>query len=92
MYQILYTNNFKKNLKKLLKSGNFPREKIENIIDVLSGGEILEPSLNNHKLHGKYIGMYECHIRPDVLLIYEKDNKEKVIILVDMGSHAELFK
>ncbi len=91
MYQILYTNTFKKNLRKIIKSGNFPRERVEAIIDMISGGAKLEPSLNNHKLHGKYDGTYECHIRPDMLLIYKKDNEEKVITLLDIGSHSDLF-
>ncbi|KAB0582029.1 type II toxin-antitoxin system mRNA interferase toxin, RelE/StbE family [Campylobacter sputorum] len=33
----------------------------------------------------------ECHIRPDFLLIYRKENKILVLTLVDLGSHSELF-
>lgn len=92
MYQIIFSNNFKKQSRKIIKSGQCPREKIENVIDILASGELLKLSLHNHKLQGKYNGLYECHIRPDVLLIYEKDEKLKLITLVALGSHNELFK
>ena len=47
---------------------------------------------NDHKLKGNYKDYRECHIKPDLLLIYKK--KEEVLILtcIDLGSHSELFR
>lgn len=33
----------------------------------------------------------ECHITPDWLLIYRRDNEKLILILIDTGSHSELF-
>ena len=40
---------------------------------------------------GKYQGFRECHIQPDWLLIYLKENDVLTLTLVDTGSHADLF-
>jgi len=41
-------------------------------------------------LQGEYAKFQECHLKPDLLLIYcIEDN---ILKLVDIGSHAELFK
>ena len=62
------------------------------IIEKLSKGEVLEQKYNDHKLKGNYSEYRECHIKPDLLLIYKK--KEDILILtyVDLVSHSKLFK
>jgi mRNA interferase YafQ len=35
--------------------------------------------------------MRECHIKPDVLLIYWIDDENQKLVLERVGSHAELF-
>lgn len=44
-----------------------------------------------HKLIGNYKGCLECHIMPDLLIIWEQDEKEMEIYLLDIGSHSDLF-
>ena len=34
----------------------------------------------------------ECHIQPDILLEYQKHNKELILLLLGIGSHSDLFK
>ncbi|GAD20125.1 putative addiction module toxin [Helicobacter fennelliae] len=68
-YSILLANSFKKEAKKLNK------EDIKltmQIIDRLANDEILEEKYKDHKLKGKYTGCKECHIKPNLLLIYKK--------------------
>ena len=43
----------------------------------------------DHALSGEWSGFRECHIKPDLLLIYESG--EDFIQLVRLGSHSELF-
>ena len=43
----------------------------------------------DHPLAGNWIGFRECHIQPDMLLIY--DNSGDKLILVRLGTHSELF-
>ena len=46
-----------------------------------------------HFLTGNYKGHLECHIEPDLLIIWlQYDDEQKRIVLTRLGSHAELFK
>ncbi|MDI9349299.1 MAG: type II toxin-antitoxin system YafQ family toxin [Candidatus Symbiobacter sp.] len=49
----------------------------------------LAAKFHDHALTGKWSGYRECHLRPDLLLIYEKPNKD-TMELTRMGSHSEL--
>jgi len=44
-----------------------------------------------HVLKGKYIGLWECHIQPDWLLIWEQTDTIKLITLIETGTHSDLF-
>lgn len=54
-------------------------------------GEALGHGFRNHKLTGNWQGRWECHIRPDWLLIYKADPEAGLIIFERTGSHADLF-
>jgi len=43
----------------------------------------------DHSLIGDYADFMECHIKPDLLLIYRFE--ESILKLVDIGTHSELF-
>ena len=43
------------------------------------------------KLKGNYKDNWECHIKPDLLIIWFQVTKPKVITLIRIGSHSELF-
>ena len=40
---------------------------------------------------GKYTGCWECHLEPDWLLIWRQNDYALVLILVDTGTHSDLF-
>lgn len=88
MYNVKYSNKFKKDIKKincqLIK-------KLQKIIDLLIDGEQLDKKQLNHKLRGEFKNCYECHINPDILLIYKIKKQELLILLLRVGSHSELF-
>jgi mRNA interferase YafQ len=44
-----------------------------------------------HKLTGKYKGFWECHIKPDWLLIWLQKENTSQIQFVRTGTHADLF-
>ncbi len=50
----------------------------------------LEQHYCDHPLLGKWKGHRECHVKPDVLLIYKTSNT--YLFLERIGSHSELFK
>lgn len=93
MYLIKRTKDFEKSFSKLKRSGVKKKvlEDIERIIDVISRGEQLSLHYLDHKLQGNFTGYRECHIRPDLLLIYKLLDKQLVLVLVDIGSHSNLF-
>ena len=99
MRQIERTNKFKKHYNKMLST--FKPEQIKekedeffNIVDKLQHDLKLEDKYCNHPLRGYEKGrnIWECHIDPDWLLIYEKVKNKLVLILLDTGTHSDLFK
>jgi mRNA interferase YafQ len=61
------------------------RRNIDSLIsDVVSGKN------HDHRLSGEWDDHRECHLKPDLLLIYRKPD-DQVLQLVRMGSHSELF-
>ena len=96
-YEVQYSNEFKKGLKKLKNDKN-SLNLVRNIIKKLANDEILEAKYKDHKLIGEYAGFRECHIKPDLLLIYKKENNASngrlptlILMCIALGSHSELF-
>lgn len=89
-YKIEVSNRFKKHFKKL---NTQEQDIFEKVATKLANDENLEQKYNDHALKGEYLGFRECHLKPDLLLIYQKQEQEKKLILycLDIGSHSELF-
>ncbi len=67
------------------------RELVDTIIERLCDDEILEPKYRDHKLKGSLRGLRECHIKPDLLLIYNKQEDVLILNALNLDSHSELF-
>ena len=92
MYTVKYTRSFKRSLKKLRISGTKKvLDDIETVVDALANGKRLEHKYKDHALTGELQYYRECHIRPDLLLIYQISKSEPVLFLVNIGSHSLLF-
>ena len=91
-YKVDYTNNFKKSYKKLKKQGK-ELNKLLDVVDKLANGEELDIKYRDHQLTDskEYINCRECHIEPDWLLVYRKNNDKLILLLIETGSHSELF-
>lgn len=92
MYTIRFSSKYKKSIRKLSKSGNFPRKEIDQVVQMIAGGRKLSSKYKNHQLKGDFLGFMECHIKPDLLLIYKIEKEELVLLLLDIGSHSYLFR
>lgn len=92
MHIVRPTRRYLKSIKRLLRSGNFLISDADQIINTLVSGDALEPKYRNHKLQGVYKDCFECHIKSDLLLIYKIDRKTSVLLIIDIGSHSELFE
>ncbi|MBX3059554.1 MAG: type II toxin-antitoxin system YafQ family toxin [Anaerolineae bacterium] len=89
MRTIRYTNQFKKDYKRAKKRGH-NELRLKVVIDQLANDQSLPPQYRDHELVGNYIGIRECHIEPDWLLLYRLEG-ETELILVRTGSHSDLF-
>ncbi|WP_394981016.1 type II toxin-antitoxin system YafQ family toxin [uncultured Helicobacter sp.] len=88
-YKVDFSKKFKKEYKKALKQGY--ANKVDSIIEKLANDEALESKHRDHALKGEYLGYRECHIEPDLLLIYKKQEDILVLVCFRLGSHSELF-
>jgi mRNA interferase YafQ len=59
------------------------------IVGRLAADESLEPKYKDHSLSGDWDGYRDCHVHPDLVLIYAKP--QDALHLVRLGSHSELF-
>ncbi|WP_313956749.1 type II toxin-antitoxin system YafQ family toxin [Aliarcobacter butzleri] len=64
---------------------------LKEVIIKLANNETLEEKYKDHKLIGDYLGCRECHVKPDLLLIYRIDNQVLELALVRIGNHSDLF-
>ena len=92
-YKIDFTSNFKKQYKKIVKQGK-DITKFKIILDKLANNEQLDEKYRDHPLlNDKYYkDCRECHIEPDWLLIYQYQEEKLVLLLINIGSHSEIFK
>ncbi len=90
-YEIRFTNQFKRDIKKAKKQ-NRPIDKLFEVIDILANGNKLDPKYRDHALVGNYKNARECHIQPDWILVYEYIENVLVLSLNRIGTHSELFR
>lgn len=90
MYDVKWTNKFKRSYK-LAKKRGLDISLLRSIIEKLKNGEVLEEKYLDHELKGQLKGFRECHIQPDWLLIYLIEDEVLTLTLVDTGTHSDLF-
>lgn len=89
-YELVPSNQFKKDVKVLQKRG-YDLSLLTTTIDILAEGKKLPERFKDHGLSGDYANFKECHIKPDWLLIYKIEETELILILTRSGSHSDLF-
>jgi mRNA interferase YafQ len=65
-------------------------DRLTAILELLVNDRELPPQNRDHHLSGDWSGYRDCHVWPDLLLIYAKPASD-VLHLVRLGSHADLF-
>ena len=91
MLQIVHSSRFKKDFRQYLRSGKFDLDQFHRVVNELASNNPLPAQHKDHSLKGPLKTFRECHITPDLLLIYSKDLENLTLFLFRMGSHAELF-
>ncbi len=59
------------------------------ILTLLATDQVLDPRHRDHALIGEWKDHRDCHVKPDLVLIYRKPDAVS-LQLVRLGSHAEL--
>ena len=83
------TNQFKRDYKREKRGSLKVDELLAPIIERLAADGEMPERLRDHTLSGEWKGCRECHVRPDLLLIYTKSPQR--LTLIRLGSHSELF-
>lgn len=89
-YKLLTTHQFEKDLKRCKKRG-LPMDKLKEVIKELVVKGKVPASFKPHRLHGNRDRQWECHIQPDWLLIWEQNDTELTLLMLNTGTHADLF-
>lgn len=92
MYERTTTKQYRKAFKRVSRHGNFNREEFDYVVDSLCSGIILPAKYKDHQLIGSMKEYRECHIQNDLLLVYQKHKDILILLLIDIGSHSEVFK
>ena len=84
------SSRFKKNFKRFARSPAFCAD-FASLLALLVADAPLPPKYCDHALHNNWEGCRDCHVRPDVVLIYRKTADGLVLCLLRIGGHAEVF-
>jgi len=90
MFSLKYSSRFRKELKSYWHEENLLAE-LEKVLDILVCGKVLPKGNNHHPLIGEFHGCFECHIKPNILLVYKIEKSELMVLLLRIGSHSDLF-
>jgi mRNA interferase YafQ len=88
---VKYTSRFKRDYRRE-KSGQHGRkldDLLMEVVDMLAADKPLPRRNFDHPLTGEWSDHRDCHIRPDLVLIYRKPD-DTSLELVRLGSHSEL--
>ena len=90
MLDLVYTSQFKKDYK-LAQKRHVDIDELFKVISMLQKQELLPEEKRDHSLVGNYKDYRECHVRPDLLLIYKIKKKELELLLFRIGTHSDLY-
>ena len=90
MLELVVSSAFKTEVKKVKNAQD--KVELKLVLDTLLAEKTLDAKYRDHALSGNYKDYRECHIKPDLLLIYKIVKSELVLYAVHIGSHSDLFK
>ncbi|WP_259067057.1 type II toxin-antitoxin system YafQ family toxin [Mucilaginibacter sp. X4EP1] len=93
MFEIVASTKFLKDLKLLKKRSGKDFQLLQQLITVLAekGHKGIDKKHKPHKLADDYKVYWECHVKPDLLLIWDENEQINLLELVRTGTHSDLF-
>ena len=92
MYRVVLSRRYTTALKRFSRHANFDLRLLEEIVSTLARGEKLEAKYRDHQLTGELKDSRECHVKNNILLVYRKYEDVLVLLIVDLGTHDDLFR
>ena len=89
--RVKFGKRFRKDVKRLEKS-RIDLSPLWEVVECLEKGQRLPDVYRDHPLQGKMQGSRECHIGPDWLLRYAKEEKYLLLLLISTGDHRHVLK
>jgi len=83
------TTQFDRDVKRQARRGK-SLDKLHEIIETLRNRRPIDPKHKHHPLGGEWKGRRDCHVEPDWVLIYRKD--DVTLQPGRSGSHSDLFE
>ena len=90
MLELEYSAQFKKDFKKIAKSPIPDVVEVGHVIKQLQLSKTLPEKYVDHPLSGNWKNYRDCHIKPDLVLIYKVESN--ILRLARIGTHNELFR
>ena len=94
MPKLVYTSSFNKPFKKFTKGNQTLKESIFKTLLLLEE-DSFSANLRTHKLSGNLFGLLSCSCGYDCRIVFSiekyKNSKESVVILIDVGTHDEIY-
>ena len=87
-YRLVYASQFKRDFKTLNAD---EQAETQAVITKLAHGEVLEEKYRDHQLKGTLKEFRDCHVRPDLVLVYKIDKNILELYAYRIGSHAKLY-
>ena len=91
MFKLKRHKDFIKDLKKI-KMTDEQFSKFIKFVSKLLNEEKLPKEALDHSLKGELKNYREFHLGGDLIVLYKRDEENKEIILVAIGSHSQIFK
>lgn len=91
MYELAYAQGARKALKRLRRNGSFPEDTFRELLSLFIFGKSLPVSFKDHALQGSLSTKRECHLGFNLLIVYKRNEEQKIVTISGIGTHGELF-
>ena len=94
MYTVVEHQDFRRSYLKFVRSGKLKsraKTELKRVVELLRIHKPLSVRNRDHALKGEWFGYRECHIKGDLLLVYERKEDVLMLVLINIGTHSELF-
>lgn len=92
--EVVWSSGFKRSFRKITKKNPQLKNQIVKVLRLLAD-DPFTPSLKSHRLTGNLAGLWSCSVAYDCRIIFNFSEDEKlleiVILLIDIGSHDEVY-